>query len=322
PLPLDPRAKLPIVLVFVLVSASNPVAIKFALESGWSALPLGIARMGFIGLFFLLWVLAAREHPLGASPQGRRYSLMAACCKGVGVLTFYLALSLVPASRVIVLSTFSPVVALLMIHWLLEHERVRGRQWLGVAISFAGLALLLFFRGKLSLQGGQPGHATLLGDVCMILSVIFHTAMVIFEKKAILVGIRPRQLIVSTNLVSLLVFTAMAFAVDDSGFATVPMSAPALWAYGYLISVAGVFLFYYRRWMVGVLELGYITSFSHLGKAVGLLFAAMLLRETIPLSNLGAFTLILVGSMVSNRTGVAPAPGTDAAQLLSRRPRT
>lgn len=301
--------RLLIVVVFLIVSASNPVAIKFALESGWSVLPLGIARMGFIGLFFVLWVLAAREHAFGESPEGRRYSLIAAGCKGIGVLTFYLALSLVPANRVIVLSAFSPVVALLMIHWLLEQEQVRRRQWLGVATSFVGLALLLSFRGRFSLEGGENWQATLVGDVCMILSVIFHTAMVIYEKKAILEGIHPRQLIVSTNLVSVSVFTVIAFVVDDSGFASIPTTAPAVWAYVYLISVAGVFLFYYRRWMVGVLELGYIASFGHLGKAIGLFYAAVLLRETIPLSNIGAFALILVGSMVANRTGVAGAPG-------------
>lgn len=301
--------RLLIVLVFIFVGASNPVAIKFALESGWPVLPLGIARMGFIGLFFLFWVLAAREHVIGDSREGRRLSLIAAGCKGVGILAFYVALSLIPANRVIVLSAFSPVVALLMIHWLLEHEQVKRRQWLGVATSCLGLALLLLFRGRLSLQGTESWQTTLLGDACMIVSVIFHTAMVIYEKKAILERVHPRQLIVSTNLVSISVFTVIAFLVDDSGFASIPTTAPALWAYVYLISVTGVFLFYYRRWMVGALELGYIASFSHLGRAIGLSYAAVLLGETIPLSSLGAFALILAGSTVANRSGVAARSG-------------
>ncbi len=295
--------KLLLVLIFVFVGASNPIAIKFALESGWPVLPLGIGRMSFIGLFFLVWVLAKREHPIATSPEGRRLSFMAAACKGVGVIALYLALFLAPANRVIVLSAFSPVVALLMIDRMLEHEEVEGRQWLGVATSFLGLALLLSLRGELSLQGSGSWLMTLLGDACMIASVIFHTAMVVFEKKAILAGVNPGQLIVSTNLVSVAVFLVIALAVGNSGFGSIPTTVEAVWAFVYLISVVGVFLFYYRRWMVGVLDLGYIASFSHLGRAIALVYAAVLLGETIPLSNLGAFALILLGSMIANRSG-------------------
>ena len=142
-----------LVLVFVLVGASNPIAIKYALEAGWPVLPLGIGRMGFIGLFFLVWVLAVGEHPIGSSPQGRRWALMAAVSKGVGVIAFYLALFWAPANRVIVLSAFSPVVALLLIDRMLEHEEVRRRQWVGVATSFLGLGLLLLLRGEFSFEG-------------------------------------------------------------------------------------------------------------------------------------------------------------------------
>jgi len=297
--------KLLLVLVFVFVGASNPIAIKFALESGWPVLPLGIARMGFIGLFFLLWVLAVREHPIGNSAAGRRLSLMAAACKGIGVIAFYLALLWAPANRVIVLSAFSPVVALIMIDRMLEHEKVERRQWFGVATSFLGLVLLLLLRGEFSLEGSESWRMTLLGDACMIVSVIFHTAMVVYEKKAILEGVKPRQLIVSTNLVSIALFVVIALAVDDSGFGSIPTTAPAGWAFVYLISVVGVFFFYYRRWLVGLLDLGYIASFSHLGRAIALVYAAVLLGESIPLSSLGAFALILLGSIIANRSGTS-----------------
>ena len=295
--------KLLLVLVFVFVGASNPIAIKFALESGWPVLPLGIARMGSIGLFFLLWVLAVREHPIGNSGAGRRWSLMAAGCKGIGGIAFYLALLWAPANRVIVLSAFSPVVALLMIDRMLENEKVERRQWLGVGTSFLGLVLLLSLRGELAAACSESWRMTLWGDACMIVSVIFHTAMVVYEKKAILEGVNPRQLIVSTNLVSVAVFVVIAFSVDDSGFGSIPATAPAVWAFLYLISIVGVFFFYYRRWMVGVLDLGYIASFSHLGRAIAMVYAAVLLGETIPLSSLGAFALILLGSMIANRSG-------------------
>lgn len=302
-------SRLAIVLVFVFVGASNPIAVKFALEAGWPLLPLGIGRMAVIALFFVAWTLVAREPMLAPTATGRRYSWLAAGCKGVGVLTFYLALSLTSANRVIVLSTFSPVVGLLMIDRFLEQEQVERRQWLGVVTSLIGLGLLLFFRGDLSFQGESSWRATLIGDLCMIVSVVFNTGMVIFEKRAILAGTNPRQLIVSTNMVSIAIFALIALGVSDAGFESIPTSSGAVWSFVYLVSVVGVFLFYYRRWMVGVLELGYITSFSHLAKAVSLFYAAVLLKETIPWSSLVAFALILAGSIVANRAGVAAHRG-------------
>jgi len=290
--------RLGLVAAFLVLGSSNPVAVKAALLHGWGPLGLGILRMGFIGLFFYGWSRAAGEHPVGPNRDARRYALAAAFCKGVGVLGFYLALTLIPVNRAIILSTVSPVVNLALVHFILEHEGVRRRHVLGIGVTLVGILVLLTLR-----QGGPPSvtapsASSLAGDAAMMVSVVFHQAMIVFEKKSLLRGTNPRQLIISTNLVSVSLF-ALLILFSRERLVDVPTEGTAVALYLYLISFTGVILFYYRRWLVSIMEVSYLNAFSHAGKALSLLYAVLLLGEKLPPQSLLAFVLILLGTTVA-----------------------
>lgn len=288
-----------LISIFLIIGSSNPIAIKAAMNLGWPPFFLGLLRMAFIGMFFMVWGLLAGESLAGPNATARRHTLVAAACKGAGVLLFYLALSIIPASRAVILSTISPAVNLVLIHLMLEHERVERRHVLGIAISFIGIVILLLLRyGELGVPGGESA-AVLFGDVAMIASVIFHQAMVVFEKKALTNGANPRQLIISTNLISVLVFGLLIMTGNERA-SDIPTTPAAMGAFVYLITVVGVILFYYRRWMVSVLDVSYINSFSHAGKAISVLYAAVFLGERISASSLACFGMVLIGTAIAS----------------------
>ena len=288
-----------LIFIFIIVGSSNPIAIKYALNAGWTPFALGMLRMAVIGGFFVLWVVARKEGLIGPNRPARHYAIIAAACKAVGVVLFYIALSMIPANRAIVISTISPVVSLVLIHFILEHEHVRRHHVLGILTSLAGILLLIALR-----NGQQSDVATsgllLLGDLLMMVSVVFNNAMVVFEKKALINGASPGQLLVSTNVLSVAVF-ALLFATAGESLQAIPVNSASIGAYLYLISVAGIFLFYYRRWLVSKLDIAYISSFSHLGKAVSILYAVLLLGEKISLFSLLCFVLILAGTVVATK---------------------
>jgi drug/metabolite transporter (DMT)-like permease len=298
-----------LVTAFIILGASNPVAVKAALLHGWGPLGLGVLRMGFIGLFFYGWSLLAGEHPLGPNGEARRYALAAAACKGLGVLGFYLALTLIPVNRAVIISTVSPVVNLALVHLLLEQERVRRHHVLGIAVTLAGILLLLALRHGGSSSIASLRAPTFVGDAAMITSVVFHQAMIVFEKKSLLSGVNPRQLIISTNLVSVSLF-ALLILFSRESLADIPTGRTAVALYLYLISFVGVILFYYRRWLVSVMEISYLNAFSHAGKALSILYAVLLLGERLPPQSLLAFGLILLGTTVAAapRQRFAPSP--------------
>jgi len=287
--------RLGLVAAFLILGSSNPVAVKAALLHGWGPLGLGILRMGFIGLFFYGWIRFTGEHPIGPNRDARRYALAAAFCKGVGVLGFYLALTLIPVNRAIILSTVSPVVNLALVHFILEQERVRRHHVLGIAVTLTGILVLLGLRRAGSPPVPGASLSLYAGDAAMLVSVIFHQAMIVFEKKSLLRGANPRQLIISTNLVSVSLF-ALLILFSRESLSNVPTTGTAVAIYLYLISFTGVVLFYYRRWLVSLMDVSYLNAFSHAGKALSILYAVLLLGEKLPPRSLLAFALILLGT--------------------------
>lgn len=295
-----PLNQFSLVLVFLLIGSSNPVAIKYALNHGWPPFILGLSRMMLIGFFFGIWACFLRENIIGPNREARYHTVIASLCKGAGAICFYVALSYIPANRAVMLSTISPIANLLLIHMLLEQDAVRKKHILGVAVSFLGISILLSHRETGTWANFTGGGNVFLGDFAMLAGVIFHNTMVIFEKKALNAGGNPRQLLHATNIVSVLVFSFF-FMLSGEHISDIPMTTPSIWAFIYLVTIAGIILFYYRRWLVSKLEVSYINSFSHAGKVVAVFYAALLLGETISLLSVVCFGVILSGTYMATR---------------------
>lgn len=289
-----------LIAIFIIIGSSNPIAIKYALNAGWPPFALGMLRMAVIGIFFTLWVMVRSEGFIGPNRTARRYVLIAALCKAVAVVLFYSSLSMIPANRAVVISTISPVVSLVLIHFILEHEHIRRHHVMGILVSLAGILLLISMREGEGENASTSSMLLFMGDILMIVSVVFNNTMVVLEKKALIHGASPGHLLVSTNIFSVIAFAIM-FSFAGESFKTIQVSQVSIGAYLYLISVVGVFLFYYRRWLVSKLDVTYITSFSHLGKAVSIFYAVIFLGERMPLLSLLCFILILAGTIVATK---------------------
>ena len=245
-----------------------------------------------------MWTLVLKENSIGPHRKARKLAITAATFKGLGVACFYSALWLIPASRAVIISTLAPVINLLLIHLILEHEQVRRNHIFGISISFLGIVLLLASSRP---NNGQAAlNSNLIGDILMILSIILHNAMVIYEKKALNLGTNPQQLLVSTNLFSVIVFFILSF-YNGTNLREIPYSSQAWVVYFYLITVMGVFFFYFRRWLVGKFGVSYPNSFSHLGKALSIIYAFIFLGETIPGKNILHFGIIAFGTIIAVR---------------------
>ena len=176
------------------------------------------------------------------------------------------------------ITSAGPIIKLVLIHFLLENERIDKRHVIGILISFLGIFFLLASRDT---EAQNPANGSnFWGDLCMIGSVILHNCMLIFEKKALISGANPKQLIISVNVASVPVFFILTM-VNGIRFLEVPTTSNGLLSYLYLITVAGVFFFYYRRWLTDKLGVLYVNSFSHLGKAFALFYAVYFLQETV-----------------------------------------
>lgn len=287
-----------LVLLLLLIGSSNPIAIKFALNTGWNAYLLGFLRMIIIGGFFLTFVIILKKNPFGPNPQARYYGFLAAGCKGVGVIAFYAALTMIPANRVIIITAFSPVINLILVRLILKQEKILAHHIGGVTISLTGLLLLLYFREPDVYESFSSEFTSIFADILVLISVIFHNTMIIFEKKAFNAKAEPMQMIVVTNIIAIVVF-GLFFLFTATPDQTIPMDTEGLLIFLYLVTIVGIILFYYRRWLVSFMEVTYINSFSSLGKVISLFYAVVLLNETLSTMSVLCFALVLTGTWIA-----------------------
>lgn len=280
-------------LLCTLLAATTPVILKLALNLHWPPYILGLMRVSFIAIFFYILLRQSSLPVLGSSKRQIKYSVASSALKGIALTLLYYSLSLIPASRWAILATSSPIINFIFVQYFLENEQVSRRRFWGAGISLIGVILLLLTRNSAGTM-----QYNFWGDLSCLLSIISLNYMTVIEKKALNLGLSPAQLSASNNLGPILVFTIICF-LTKSDPATIPSSPYAWLCFFYMITFTGVLFFYYRRWLASQLQISYLSSFSHFGKAMSIVLAVLVLDETLPVSSLGCFIIILIGTIVA-----------------------
>jgi drug/metabolite transporter (DMT)-like permease len=202
-------------------------------------------------------------------------------------------------SATLYLST-APIFILLLAAPLLG-ERIAVRQWLGVAISFAGVALI-GMQGKLL---DQPSFN--LGDLCALASMAMWGSYTVFlrMRRDALDTVEYLTMVCLLGLVFMTPWLVVEFALG----ATFRLTAAGIAAV--LYSAIGSLLLAYAGWSYVVKRMGAARAGAtmHLmpGIAVGL--AALFLKEYPVWYHFAGIALILAGVTVSTRApSVANSP--------------
>ncbi len=279
------------VIPLLLIQPSNPIALKYAMFSGWPPYLLGALRMSMISLCFMMWVLLAKQSLLG-SAKVRNWILPAAFFKALGIYCFFTALSMISASRVIMLASSAPILNLLLVQIFLKQEKIRYHHVVGLLISLCGVTLLLAFR-SLQEVTFEDIHIEA-GDLILLLGLIATGFMTICEKHAVTHGATPQQLVASINLFSVPLFVTLTL-FEEPTQQNFPTSFESWGVFIYLFLI-GTILFYYRRWLLVRVPVTFLNSLTYLERAIGIAYAMIFLGETVALISLIGFGMILGGS--------------------------
>jgi drug/metabolite transporter (DMT)-like permease len=184
----------------------------------------------------------------------------------------YLGLQSTTATNGTLFFSLSPV-TIMVLAGLLLGERVRAMQWLGVAVSFAGVLTI-------ALRGEAEALATLSfnpGDILCFLSMIFWSGYTICLRlqRTALEPIQLLFMVCAVGLVTLLPWLAWDIANDPRAHFNLHGTAAMLYS-----TFASVILAY-AGWNYAVSRLGAARTggFSHLLPAFGVIFAAIFLGE-------------------------------------------
>ena len=264
------------------------------------AVPHMIAATGrFAIACSLLLILAYKLE--GGLPRLTRKQLLATLALGVtGIyiynLTFFAALSHMPAGRAALFVALNPIVTALALATIFR-ERMKKRKWIGIVIAFVGVAIVIT-RGDFIGALHDLSQSIGVGELIMFCAISSWAAYTIIGRYA-LKGLSPIVAICYASLWGLLFVSCNAVfelpSVDVTRFTWQVIAAIVYLAtFGTVIA----FIWYYE----GVKAIGPSRTavFNNLVPVFGIVSSALLLNEPILISMVIGGALVITGVTLTN----------------------
>jgi drug/metabolite transporter (DMT)-like permease len=193
----------------------------------------------------------------------------------------FTALMMTSAGRVAILFNTQPFFTLMVLPLLVPAERLTRLRWLGTAVAFVGVALVLGERGT---SGG-----TLPGDLLVLVAALGWTGSIILNKRM------PRDIsavavVFWTSLGSIPVYALLTLLFEPGEAWHLTVSAA--WSILYLGAVAACVGFALIIWLTRTYSASRVNVFVFLSPVFGVLIAWGALGETVSaLQALGALAV-------------------------------
>jgi drug/metabolite transporter (DMT)-like permease len=279
------------VALFVIAAlwASYPAAIKLALRD-MPPLVLAALRCTIASVFLVAVLVRSGADTTRALTPGAIRAFVFLGVVGIYVSTqgSYLAIALSTAGNIVLLQAASPVMVALGARFYLG-DRLRRRQWAGVALSASGV-LLVITNGRLWRLRPDDVH---LGDVLNLVTLAGWSAFTVYSKRVLETStpamittgayVAGTLLIVPTALVTLPLFPAPRFG--------------SLTAWTVVIYQAVVGAIAHVLWSRAIHVVGPSRAavFMNVQPVLGLVLAALLVREEIGVWQLAGGACVLAG---------------------------
>jgi len=263
--------------------------------------------MTFLRWLFAIAILApfAWPHVRHDWPNVRRAWKVLIPLGVIGVGTHnaisYLGLNYTTATNALILNSFIPVMVI-TISWIFLREKLTPLQLAGVAVSLAGVMMILT-RGDI---GALTSFKLNGGDLLLILAMLMWSVYTI--------GLRwqPAGLHMLTFLFVLMVIGDLAvlpfFAAEIAAGRHMIVTPANIGAIAIMALFCSVLAYIF--WNQGVIQVGANVAglFVHLMPVFGVLLAWAVLDERLALFHVAGIALILSGIAITSRLGRPPAP--------------
>jgi drug/metabolite transporter (DMT)-like permease len=286
--PLDGTA---IALMFVLSAlwGFQQVAIKFA-EPGISLVMQGAIRSGIAGLLVLAWA-RWRRIALWQRDDTLVPGLVAGLLFAGEFALIYAGLAHTTAARMIVFIYLAPVLTTLGLSWYLPSERLRTRQWVGVALAFAGIVAAFA-------EGFGAERATLLGDTLGVLAAIGWAATTVVIRATSLARIAATRVLFYQLAVSAALLPLVSLALGEPGISHFAPVTVASLAYQAIVVAFASYLVWF--WLLTRYLGGRLAVFAFLTPLFGVAFGHFVLGDRITPAFLAAVALVGAGIALVN----------------------
>jgi drug/metabolite transporter (DMT)-like permease len=289
-------------LLIVVLWASYPAAIKLALPD-MPPLVMAALRCAIASIFLVVMLLRSGADTTLALAPGALRAFVLLGVFGIFISTqgSYLAIFYSTASNIVLLQAASPVMIALGARFYLG-ERLRRRQWLGVAVSASGVLLVITNGRLLSLRPGDVNA----GDLINIFTLAGWSAYTVYSKR-VLADSSPAVLTTAA-------YVAGTLLIVPAAIVTAPLFPPPrfasviAWAVVLYQAIVGAVAHVYWSRAIHVVGPSRAAGFLNLQPVVGLVLAALLLREQLGLWQLIGGACVLAGVMLTTQGPRAEGP--------------
>jgi len=208
----------------------------------------------------------------------------------------YAGLAHTAASRMVVFIYLAPPLTALGLHWFVPGEKLSARQWLGVLVSFCGLALA-FAEGFSAAGGG----ITALGDMFGLIAAALWAATTVLIRASGLARVTATKTLFYQLAVSALLLPLASLLLGEPGVVRLtPLALAALAYQGVIVAFASYLTWFWllRRYLAGRLAV-----FSFLAPLFGVLFGVLVLSEPLTPAFTAAALLVGAGIVLVNLRG-------------------
>jgi drug/metabolite transporter (DMT)-like permease len=277
-----------LLLGVVITWGANPAALKWALQYmepvAFNAIRFLLATLVPVGI-----LLASREEFRWQRGDGPTLLALGLAGHGFYQVTFIIALNLTLAGNAALILSINPAFVALF-SALLGYERIRSYTWAGVALTLAGVGLVVLGSGEKFELGSQ-----LLGDVLIVVVTMVWALYTVFSQK-LLKRYSPVKLNALTMPVGSLVLLVAAAPSLASAAPTLTELPALFWlilAASGLLAVSAAYIIWYS----GVQKLGATRTavYSNLVPVLAAFFSFFVLGEQLGWQFWVGMALVLAG---------------------------
>jgi drug/metabolite transporter (DMT)-like permease len=257
----------------------------------------------------LVWAWArARGTPLFAADGTLGPGIAAGALFAGEFICVFVGLTLTSASRMAIFLYSAPCFIALGLHLFVPGERMRGIQWAGIGLAFAGIAVAFAdgFTGSVASAHASGAQALngLLGDALGVLGGVMWAGTTLVVRATSLSRGSASKALFYQLAVSAVLLLALAALLGQTTVAHVTPRVAASLAYQAVIVAFFSYLAWF--WLLTRYMASRLSVFTFLSPLFGVSFGVLLLGETVGVRFLSAAALVLAGIALVN------APPRDA----------
>jgi drug/metabolite transporter (DMT)-like permease len=280
--PLD-AAAVSLMVLLCLIWGVGHVAAKFTAQGISLVFQSGIRSVIATGLL-LAWV-HLRNIPLWEPDRTLWPGIFAGLLFAAEFVFIFAGLATTDAARMVVFVYLAPCMTAFGLHFLIPQERLNARQWTGVLLAFAGVAVAFG-------DGFAGGRGTLLGDFFGLLGAAFWAATTVLIRTTRLASVSAPKTLFYQLVVSGPVLLAVSWLMGEPGVTRLTPLIVAAFVYQCAVVAFASFLTWF--WLLRHYLAARLSVLTFLTPLFGVLAGVLLLGE--PLTPFFAVAAVLVGA--------------------------